>query len=127
VSESEFYGSPVVVPDLGDPATDPLLTVRMQPPDTQARRLDPRTRRVVKLDPSSAGWHEVGDHAWDMVPDPWHMDYDVRDWVRQDPITLGVAMDRGAGKAVPPPAGKASSAAELVGDMGVESFKGETS
>ena len=118
----EFYGSVQILPE-SDPAADPLLTVRMQPPDTWERRYDGHTPRVVKLDNGGLGWREVGDHT-EYMASPRRTDAEVADWPVQHPLVWGVAYNRLAGKAVPPPAGKADAAAELVGDMDVESFRG---
>lgn len=126
MSELEFYGSAQIMP-VSDPATDPLLTVRMQPPNTWERRYDGATVRVVKLDNDAAGWRLVGDSIRSVSELCWLTHDEVRDWPVQHPLVWGVAYNRLAGKPVPPPAGKAGAAPELVGDMGVESFRGETS
>jgi hypothetical protein len=118
---AEFYGSVQIMPE-SDPATDPLMTVRMQPPNTWLRRYDGRTLRVVKLDTDTLSWREVGDGYYH--GDGWRTNDEVKDWPVQHPLVWGVAYDRLAGKAVPPPAGRAGSAPELEGDMGVESFRG---
>jgi hypothetical protein len=116
---AEFYGSVQIMPE-SDPTTDPLLTVRMQPPNTWERRYDGNTPRAVKT-------HLAGHPVWALVNgavdgEPWLFDDEVRTWPVQHPLVWGVAYDRLAGKVVPPPA--SAPTAELVGDMGVESFRG---
>ena len=80
----EFYG-PAAETSLGDPATDPVLTVRVSPPDTQVRRLDLDTPRAVKVDQWT--WVVTG------TGDPGHFVHgsQVATWPVEHPISYGAA------------------------------------
>lgn len=86
----EFYADPVPAP-LTPPEDDPVLTVRMQPPDTQARRLDLNTPRAVKVDhDDGAEWAQVDPErrCWIGL---WLCHDDVRDWPIASPISIAAA------------------------------------
>lgn len=109
----EFYG-PAEAAQLGDPAADPPLTVRMQPPVTWGRRFSPITPRVVKVGPDQ--WCEVFDRFY------WRGDEEVADWPVQHPLEYGLAMRKTLGPLQP---GRASAAQPTErGDMDVEAFRG---
>jgi hypothetical protein len=107
---SDFYG-PVGPVDLGDPATDPPMTVRVHPDD------DPRSRsarRVIRVD-------DLGGVRWVQVTGPppgterWRTDRAVADWPVQHPLLYCTAFHHAAHRA--------SLTAEPVGDMDVDAFR----
>lgn len=112
----EFYG-PAPDVDLGDPALDPPCTIRVQGGHDRHTRLFDRdaVRAVKTADPGRAPWVEIAgtEIGWRFTDD------DVRDWtVAPVPFATtpwALTATRPTGSAAP----------ELVGDMGVESFRGD--
>lgn len=111
---SEFPDRPATAVAPSDPALDPLGTFRMEGPNTLDRRLDPKARRVVKVDYLAPQWVEVGSGE-DIAP--WHADDAVVDWSVQPDVCRRVAMDRGNPNraAVPAPAAAALSGDDIAG------------
>lgn len=95
---TEFYGDR----DPGQvtaPEQDPVLTVRMQPPDTQARRLDLDTPRAVKVDASPEPWVVTDPHRVDSdYMSMWFTDAEVADWPIVSMISVGAAQRLAAGR-----------------------------
>lgn len=81
---TEFYGDAAPVTET-DPADDPVLTVRIQPPDTQARRLDLATRRAVKVGPDA--WAIVTPTSFPVIIS----DQMVVTWPVVSAISIGAA------------------------------------
>jgi hypothetical protein len=104
---SDFYG-PAGPVDLGDPATDPPMVVRVHPDD------DPRSpdaRRVIRAD---TGWWLVVTCRWG-VDEGALVSSDVADWPVQHPLLYCTAFHHAAHRA--------SVTAEPVGDMDVDAFR----
>jgi hypothetical protein len=84
---TEFYG-PEKTAEATSPEDDPLLTVRIQPPNTQARRLDLGTPRAVRVS-------ESGIACWATVNWPSYSTFvghdEIRDWEVEHPITYSAA------------------------------------
>ena len=116
---SEFYG-PAQPRDLGDPATDPPLTVRVQadPGDQHARLFDrDAPRAVLTSDPHGLRWFVVAGR--DRVQEGrWLTDDEVRTW----PVVPAYAVSAPWTLAAAQPA-PATSAHER-GDLDVEAFRG---
>lgn len=115
----EFYDAPVR--DLGDPATDPPLTVRVraEPGDRHARLFDRDTTRAVKMDgPSRAPWIEVAgtEVGWRFTND------DVRDWPVVPALFVSVPWTFAANHG--PTLADHLATRHGRGDMDVDSFRG---
>lgn len=112
---SEFY-APARRDDLGDPATDPPLTVRVraEPGDQHARLFDRDAVRAVKTDDrDSCPWFVVtgGSYAW-------FTDEQVSTWPVVPAYAVSAPWTRAA-QAEPAPA------THERGDMDVDAFRGE--
>ncbi len=117
--QREFFAPPPG-PELGRPEDDLPFTIRMQPPYTWERRHDPATPRVVKLHPRLLEPWAVLDYDL-RLPGPVARltDDEVRDWPIQHSVMVAAVMAK-----VAPQRPQEGPAADLVGDMGVEAFKG---
>lgn len=113
---SEFYAPPPTERDLGDPATDPPMTVRVE---DWSRRMQTDVRRAVRSDRRHAGavWVVVATGGVDVdAPDCLAHD-DVRTW----PVCPDV-VNQAAYAAGRTSTGHGEQAHER-GDMGVEAFR----
>jgi hypothetical protein len=111
---SEFYG-PGSPRGLGDPASDPPLTVRVQGGQARANRYDPDALRVIRTaDVGGAPWVEVAgpEIGWRFT------DADVAGWPVVAAVVNAAAFARHDATSGTP--------AQIVerGDMDVDSFRG---
>jgi hypothetical protein len=110
----EFYRPPALKP-LGDPASDPPLTVRVQGGQDRATRYSPDALRVIRTaDVGAAPWVEVAgpEIGWRFT------DTDVAGW----PVVAAVVNETAFARPAAAPGPPAQSIER--GDMGVEAFKG---
>lgn len=104
---SDFYG-PAGPMDLGDPATDPPMTVRVCPED------DPRSpdaRRAIRTDSDAWPWLRVTGG----MPGMGYYAHELATWPVQHPLLYCTAFHHAAHRA--------SLRAEPVGDMDVDAFR----
>ena len=104
---SDFYG-PAAPADLGDPATDPPMTVRVHPDDDPR---SPAARRAVRTDD---GWWIVATAGGQCMP-RMRAPQTVADWPVQHPLVYCTAFRHAAHRA--------TATAEPVGDMDVDAFR----
>jgi hypothetical protein len=120
--EPEFYAAPKG-PDLGNPATDRFLTVRIEPPYTWERRHDPAVRRALKIGRGDLPWTVFELGAAGPHEDHWASDEQVADWPIQSFIEAFVAGAKLDGPLQP---GRATGEQRHErGDMDVDAFAGE--
>lgn len=114
----EFYDAPVR--DLGDPATDPPLTVRVQGgQDRHVRLFDRDAIRAIKMaDPGRAPWIEVAgtEVGWRFT------DADVRDWPVVPALFVSVPWTLAANHG--PTLADHLATRHGRGDMDVDAFRG---
>lgn len=129
--EPSFY-APASPPFLGNPATDPPMTVRVENWD---RRFERDVRRVIKN--GYAGYGPNG--KWFIVTGPLDIatdamstrvlldDEDVADWPIAHPTTYTTAFrHQEARRAQEKAADELAINQKITGDMGAEAFKGGT-
>lgn len=111
----EFYG-PAPALDLGDPALDPPCTIRVQGGQDRATRYSPHALRAVRTTSDAEPWVLV---AGPRGVGGWLTHGDVAAWPVMPAVFAtvpwAITATRPTGAAAP----------ELVGDMGVESFRGD--
>jgi hypothetical protein len=119
--EPEFYAGPKGA-ELGDPATDRFMTIRLEPPFTWERRHDPAARRALKVGRGPLCWSVFTLGADGPTEAEWRSDEQVMDWPVQHFLEAMVA-----GKKLHGPLQPGRSAGEQRherGDMDVDAFLG---